>query len=307
MSNANDKLHQQALDILADMKPTKDEKDAQGVIADWNERRKKKTLAFGKVASEIWLGFENGETYGGAKGKEQWCAIVGRKIRFVQEAITRYRISIGAVTAPSPSDDPNFHPLNASVGDFLHPSSIEFNDKEAYVVISITEWFATPQFYNVSGSVRITVRAEDVPLKKEMPCPACKGTHTVRDDGTYGYRITGVESARSRSAAPPEYKDASWADDYCKMSGKPVVITEDVLIKALYKKMKKTLGAMHLWDERIKAEFETAVKETKKEHREYAEARSLSARRGARTRAIKADSKVALVVKGDNCRPTASD
>lgn len=298
MSNPNDKLHQQALDILADMKPTSAEKKAKDTVADWNERRKDKTLEFGKVASEIWLGLENGETYGGAKGKEQWCAIVGRKIRFVQEAIIRYRISIGAVTAPSPSDDPNFHPLNASVGDFLHSSVIEFNDKEAYVVIGITEWVATPQFYSVSGSVRITVRAQDVPLKKEMPCPACKSTHTVREDGTYGYCITSVESARSRSAAPPEHKNASWADNYCKMSGKPVVITEDILIKALYKKMKKTLSAMHLLDERIKAEFDTAVTETKKEHREYAEARSLSARRGARTRAIKAESKVALVVNG---------
>lgn len=296
MSNANEKLHQQALDILADMKPTSVEKKAKDTVADYNNRRKDRTLEFGKVASEIWLGLENGETYGGAKGKEQWCAIVGRKIRFVQEAIIRYRISIGAVTAPSPSDDPNFHPLNASVGDFLHPSAIEFNDKEAYVVIGITEWFATPQFYNVSGHVRITVRAQDVPLKKEMPCPACKSTHTVRENGTYGYSITSVESARSRSAAPPEYKDASWANDYCKMSGKPVVITEDVLIKALYKKMKKTLSAMHLWDDRIKAKFDVEVKETKKDHREYAEARSLSARRGARTRAIAGKSKVALVL-----------
>jgi len=272
--NTNDKLHQQALDILAQMKPTSDERNAKSTVADYDERRRQATMQFGEVASQIWEALERGESVGGAKGKEEWCAIAGKKIRWVQTAIARWR-GAGAVSAPSA--DASLHPLEVSI------DSIDFDSEKASIELEVSEWRDVPdrRAYSVLGNLTIMVEAQDVPLKMEMPCPLCDNDRmTVREDETYGDHITNVKEARGILAGKPR------AGEYCRMSGQPVRgnIAERYLVVQLYKKMEKTLRSMRLWNDALKQEFDEAVKDEAEAQKHGKECRSDAAKRGVQTR-----------------------
>jgi hypothetical protein len=277
MSIQNDKLHQQALDILAQMKPTSDERNAKSTVADYDERRRQATMQFGEVASQIWEALERGESVGGAKGKEEWCAIAGKKIRWVQTAIARWR-GAGAVSAPP--DDASIHPLSVSIDGF------DFSSEEARVELEVSEWRDMPgrRAYSVLGDLTIMVEAQDVPLKMEMPCPLCDHDRmTVREDGTYGDHITNVKEARGILA---KYAEKPRANEYCRMSGELVRgnIAKRYLVAQLYKKMEKTLRSMRLWNDALKQEFDEAVKDETEAQKHGKERRSDAAKRGAQTR-----------------------
>jgi hypothetical protein len=238
--NPNDKLHRDALAVLKQMKPSRAERSAKDTVANYNERRNEATVRFGKIASAIWEKLEAGESVGGAVTKEGWCSVTGIKIRWAQTAIQRYRAANGDALS-APDADPTLHPLGGSIYD------LDFDSERAYVELEVSEWRDIPgrRIYSVIGDLTVSVEAPDVPLKNEMPCPACGHRGVTVKGGNYGDHITGTKSTR---------RDGS---SYCKMSGKPVVITEKFLVAALYKKVERTLRTMRLWRDSLKRDEET--------------------------------------------------
>jgi hypothetical protein len=237
MSNQNDKLHQQALDALADGKPSQAEQSALDGAWNYNQRRKEATARFGEIASQIWEKLEAGEAVGGVNTKEAWCGVVGIKIRWAQKAINRHR---GVLSTPSA--DTSIKPL----GVFI--DSLDYDSEEARVELEVSEWQEMPRrrAYSVLGDLTIMVEAQDVPLKMEMPCPLCDHDRmTIREDGTYGDHITSVKEAQGVLA---KYAGKPRANEYCRMRSQPVRenIAGRYLVAVLYKKMKKILSAMRL-------------------------------------------------------------
>lgn len=292
--NTNDKLHQQALDILAQMNPTSAEKDAKYTVADYDERRRQATMQFGEIASQIWEALERGESVGGAKGKEEWCALAGKKIRWVQTAIARWR---GGSAVSAPPADASIHPLRVSIDGF------DFSSEEARVELEVSEWRDMPdrRAYSVLGNLTIMVEAQDVPIKMEMPCPLCDNERmTVSEDETYGDHTTNVKEARGILA---KYAGKPRAGEYCRMSGQPVRenIAERYLVAQLYKKMEKTLRSMRLWNDALKQEFDETVKDEAEAQKHGKERRSDAAKRGAQTRRTNMREQVLLPVGADLC------
>jgi hypothetical protein len=148
--NPNDQLHQQALDALADRKPSQTEQDAIDGANNYNQRRKEATARFGEVASQIWEKLEAGEAVGGVSTKEAWCSVVGIKIRWAQKAIHRYRVSVGRTEDALPASQSL---LTA------YPDDISFHKGKLIAYIGI-EKRNTYVLHDVSGNIEIYIACE---------------------------------------------------------------------------------------------------------------------------------------------------
>jgi len=87
--NNNQKLHDAAIKALDAFTSVKDAACASA--KDYNVRRKDATDKAAKACAAIWDAFERGETVGGATGKEEWCKIIGKRIRWIQTIVERHR------------------------------------------------------------------------------------------------------------------------------------------------------------------------------------------------------------------------
>jgi hypothetical protein len=142
--NANDKLHQEALDALKRMS------GAKSKAQDYDTRRKEATARFGEVASRIWEALERGESVGGMTKKENWCAVVGVRMRWTQTAIERFR-------NPDKSKAQSVRVVTIKGGDvvnvkrwdgekwFIEKCEVSDNGKNGISLIKIKEESATPK------------------------------------------------------------------------------------------------------------------------------------------------------------------
>jgi hypothetical protein len=81
IATKNDTLHQQAVQLLAEIKV------AGGQAKTYNQRRREATERLRPVLTEVWAALDQGQTVGGFPSKKDWAKAQGVTIRHIQKII----------------------------------------------------------------------------------------------------------------------------------------------------------------------------------------------------------------------------
>jgi hypothetical protein len=192
---------------------------------DYNKKRKDRTEELRKALDPVWSALAKGHAVNGCSTKLEWCKWAN------PEAKNPERWFYNVMGDKLKSVQPNYRLFDAKLG------TLHANTKSAYIGMELLG-------SGVKGGFTITVEPQEVPLKKDMRCPACLwGAPVDVEKGTYGKHsdLTGHVGKGD-----------------CPLSGKRVGenLTGSAVVRALYHKTKRTLSSMHLWNDGMKKAFD---------------------------------------------------